>query len=138
MNIYIDSSVLLRKLLNERNAIKTFPETNSLVSSALLRVECLRVLDRLRFKHSIKDAQVVERHTHLFSILERVELIDISPDILDFACQPFPTTIRTLDAIHISSAILWKRFKKQDITIFTHDIEMGLAARAFGLPVIGC
>lgn len=138
MNIYIDSSVLLRKLLGEENAIKTFPVANCFVSSTLLRVECLRVLDRLRFKRLVEDAAMVEWRTHLFSILEGIELIDISPDVLDFACQPFPTAIRTLDAIHLSSAILWKRFKKQDITIFTHDTEMGLAARSFGIPIVGC
>ena len=81
---------------------------------------------------------MVSRRLHLFSMLESIALIDISADILDFACQPFPTTIRTLDAIHLSSAILWKRLTKQDLTIFTHDSEMGLAGRAFGLSVVGC
>ena len=136
--MYIDSSVLLRQLLGEGNAIKAFPAADRFVSSTLLKVECLRVLDRVRFKHSIEDKPMVSRRIRLFSMMDSMELIEVSANILDFACQPFPTTIRTLDAIHLSSAILWKRFKKQDITIFTHDIEMGLAARAFGLSVVGC
>ena len=46
MIAYVDSSALLRVLLNEPNALKWAAVTHA-ISSELLRVECHRTLDRL-------------------------------------------------------------------------------------------
>jgi len=44
--------------------------------------------------------------------------------------------IRTLDAIHVASALLVRaRFKA--VRFATHDVDLATAARAEGLPVIG-
>ena len=43
----------------------------------------------------------------------------------------------TLDAIHLASAILWKEGLGIDLTMTTHDMVLGLAAKAHGFRVLG-
>lgn len=46
MIAYIDSSVLLRVVLRQPNALKQWPVIEQGIGSALVEVECLRTLDR--------------------------------------------------------------------------------------------
>jgi hypothetical protein len=48
------------------------------------------------------------------------------------------TPLGTLDAIHLASALPWCSERQQRLVMATHDIALGLAARASGLEVIGC
>ena len=48
MIVYLDSSVLLRVILGQRNALKEWRSIEQGVASALVEVECLRTLDRVR------------------------------------------------------------------------------------------
>jgi len=46
------------------------------------------------------------------------------------------TAIRcTLDAIHLATTLLWKELLDVGLTTATHVSALGLAARAYGLPV---
>jgi hypothetical protein len=56
--------------------------------------------------------------------------------VLRRASEPFPTQIRTLDAIHIASALLVQT-RKRTLYFATHDADMATAALAMGLRVIG-
>lgn len=49
------------------------------------------------------DASVVLR-----LVLAAVDLIDVSRAVLRRASEPFPTPLGTLDAIHLSTALLWR------------------------------
>ena len=46
MNVYVDSSVLLRIVLGERDRLRIWPTITNAVSSELIRLECLRTIDR--------------------------------------------------------------------------------------------
>lgn len=48
MIAYLDSSVLLRVILGQANALREWSAIEGGVVSALVEVECLRTLDRLR------------------------------------------------------------------------------------------
>ena len=48
-----------------------------------------------------------------------------------------PTALRTLDAIHVASALMFRENKGCVVTFATHDLQQSLAARSFGFPVIG-
>ena len=48
MIAYIDSSVLLRIILGQRDRLKEWARVTRVIASALAEVECLRTLDRLR------------------------------------------------------------------------------------------
>ncbi|MBK9498241.1 MAG: hypothetical protein IPO06_02470 [Leptospiraceae bacterium] len=65
-------------------------------------------------------------------------MIEITESIKQKSAEPFPTIIGTLDAIHLSSAlILREENKKLDITILTHDSQLSTAAIAMGFAVAG-
>jgi hypothetical protein len=48
-----------------------------------------------------------------------------------------PTELRTLDAIHLATALLWKDVTRIDLVIATHDGVLALATQAHGLSVVG-
>jgi predicted nucleic acid-binding protein len=56
---YLDSSVILRLVLNEPDPLREWPEVHHGVTSALAEVEVLRTLDRLRFSILTLDQQVL-------------------------------------------------------------------------------
>lgn len=137
MNAYVDTSVLLRKLLREPEPLEGFSRVDLYVSSELLRVEALRTLDRMRLRGLLDDEEMAERSSVLLSALESIELVEITPQILRRAEQSFPTSLGTLEAIHLASAVLWRDHTGNDLTLFTHDRELALAARALGFSTAG-
>jgi len=134
---YIDSSVVLRLVLSEPNALREWPDVHQGVTSALAEVEVLRTLDRLRFSAPTLDSQVLAaRREAAFRILEGLETIEITRGVLARAAQPLPTPLGTLDAIHLVSAMGWRE-QFEGLVFATHDLALSAAARASGFEVIG-
>jgi predicted nucleic acid-binding protein len=134
---YVDTSVLLRAVLGQRGALSGSVEAGKSITSALARVECLRTLDRLRLEENLSDDEVVQRREAAFRLLGSLVLVDVTPAILDRAAQPLPTALGTLDAIHLSTALLWREAEADPVTLVTHDPALARAARACGFSVIG-
>jgi predicted nucleic acid-binding protein len=122
--LYLDSSAFvklavedaetaaLRQHLSERGSRR--------VSSALLRTESLRAV-----RHLGSDALATVREG-----LRRIDLVTIDDRILDAAGTLEPRVLRTLDAIHLATAIA----VGDDLeTILTYDDRMVEAARLLGL-----
>ena len=137
MIAYLDSSVLLRIILGQRNAVKEWRTIERGVASALVEVECLRTLDRLRVSERLSDETIALRRETVFRLLESMEIIDLTRPILTRAAQPFSTALGTLDAIHLATALVWREGKQEDLVMATHDIALAVAARASGLRVVG-
>lgn len=137
MIAYVDSSVLLRVILGQRDALKEWKRLTLGVASALVEVECLRTLDRFRVSHGLTDEVIAQRRAVVYRILESMEIVDISYPVLARAAQPLPTALGTLDAIHLATALLWKDHAGQDLAMATHDAALAMAAKASGLQVIG-
>jgi predicted nucleic acid-binding protein len=134
---YVDASVLLRLALGQANALAEWPKIQRGVSSALVKTESLRTLDRLRLRAKLPDAEVATRRAAILSLIESLEVVDLDGAILDRASQPMPTELGTLDAIHLATALLWKEVTGEDLSMATHDEGLGLGAKAHGLRVIG-
>lgn len=137
MNAYVDSSVLLRKVLGEPNRVKEFSRATYFVASELLKMECLRTMHRLRLLGGLSDKEMAERSEVLYRAFEYFEFVEISHEVLDRASEAFPTALGTLDALHLASAVLWRRERKNPLTILTHDETLGQSARALGFEVFG-
>lgn len=137
MIAYVDASVLLRRVLGQPGALEEWSQIDPAVSSALAEVECLRTLDRLRLAGNFSDDVVAVRRRTIYELFEAIEIADVNAAVLARASQPFPTSIRTLDAIHLSTALLWKERRGQELVLATHDRELAVAAGAMGLRVIG-
>ncbi|MDH5428360.1 MAG: PIN domain-containing protein [Nitrospirota bacterium] len=137
MIAYIDSSVLLRVLFGQSNALKEWKKIERGMSSALIEVECLRTMDRLRLVENFGEEAIAIRREAIFRLLEGLEIIELTHPVLARASQPLPTTLGTLDAIHLATALMWKEQAKENLVMATHDTALALAAKASGLSVIG-
>lgn len=137
MIAYIDSSVLLRIVLRQPNALKQWPTIEQGIGSALLEVECLRTLDRLRLVEGLADDEIAIRRESVFRLIEAMEIVELTRPVLARAAQPLPTTLGTLDAIHLATALLWRERKGADLVMTTHDRPLATAAKASGLRVVG-
>lgn len=137
MIAYVDSSVLLRLALGRPDALAEWPRIDTGISSAIAEVECLRSLDRLRLKAGLSDETVAQRRQAVYRLLESMEIAEVTSSVLARAGQPFPTAIRTLDAIHLATALLWKEQNGKELTMATHDRALAVAASAMGVRVIG-
>jgi predicted nucleic acid-binding protein len=137
MIAYVDSSVLLRLCLGQPNALPEWRQIDRGVSSALISTESLRTLDRVRIRAGLSDIEVARRRATILSLIDSLELVEIDSIVLDRAAQPMPTELGTLDAIHLSSALLWRDAMGIDPVMATHDGALGVAAQAYGLKVFG-
>ncbi len=137
MIAYIDSSVLLRVVLRQRNRLREWRAIREGVASALVQVECLRTLDRLRLSRRLSDADLAIRREAVFWLTGEMTLVEVSGPVLDRASQALPSPLGTLDAIHLATALSWKERAAGDLVMATHDTLLGLAARGCGLAVVG-
>ena len=138
MTAYVDSSVLLRKVLGQPGSLSVWSTSRTGVASALAETECLRTLDRLRLRSGLGDREVARRREAVFRLLESIEVVAVTAPVLARAAHPLPTELGTLDAIHLATALLWREHRGGDIVMATHDGALGTAARACGLVVLGC
>lgn len=136
MNVYIDSSVLLRVVLGEPNRLRIWPKIANAVSSELIRLECLRTIDRARIRLRLEDRLVAKHRAEVLEAVEALSLVALDSIVLERASEPFPTLMGSLDAIHLASALLI-RDELEGLEFATHDDELGIAARAMGFLVHG-
>jgi len=132
---YVDSSVAVRSLLHEPGAIEDWSQWDLVVTSALLRVETARAIDRLRVIGGLEGAELAGTIETLRALLSRIEEMGIGPAVLDRAAASFPTVVSALDAIHIATALLWIEERGEPLLFVTHDVQQAIAARTCGLEV---
>jgi len=135
---YLDTSALLRLVLREAGSLHEEARTwDGLVSSELLAVESLRTIDRLRLQGDLSVEEAASRREIATEWLEAVDLVLLQRPILARASEPFPTPLGTLDALHLATALVWRDRMHQALVMVTHDRDLALAARSFGLDVRG-
>jgi predicted nucleic acid-binding protein len=124
---YVDSSVALAYLLAEPTAPAVTFWDSELVSSRLLAYE---VWNRLYAR------QLTERrHGEVRALLAGIELIELSEPVLARALEPWPTPVRTLDALHLATADYLRRLGDL-VELASYDNRMIAAAEAMGIPIV--
>ncbi|MGH2474536.1 MAG: PIN domain-containing protein, partial [Candidatus Limnocylindrales bacterium] len=106
MNVYVDSSVLLRIVLGEAGRLAVWSRITNAVSSELIRLECLRTVDRARITLGLEDRRVAGYRAELLEAIDSFSLVALDSLVLARATEPFPTLLGSLDAIHLASALL--------------------------------
>ena len=137
MIAYLDSSALLDIVLGGSRTPAGLLDFEAFVSSELLAVECLRTIDRLRVQGALSADEAVARRTMTMDWLEAVDLVVLERSILSRASEPLPVPLGTLDAIHLATALVWRDRTRQEPVMVTHDRQLALAARAFGIGLVG-
>jgi predicted nucleic acid-binding protein len=127
MAVYLDSSAFVKLVVSEREsrALRSFLTRRRTrhASSAILRAEALRAV-----RHGGPE---VLAHTR--SALRRVELVAVTDGILDVAGTLEPRVLRTLDAIHLATALALG--DDLDLVV-TYDTRMAEGARLLGLQAV--
>ena len=136
MNVYVDSSVLLRIVLGEADRLRIWPTITNPVSSELIRLECLRTIDRARIRLGVDDRRIAKYRADVLEAIDAFSLVTLDSVVLERASEPFPTALGSLDAIHLASALLI-RDDFDGLAFATHDDGLGTAALATGFQVHG-
>jgi predicted nucleic acid-binding protein len=137
MNVFLETSVLLRKLFGEPHPLTEWSRIREAYASRLLPVELGRVIDRSRLAGVIDDGQVEHLHREARRVLRSVSILGLSERILLLAGGPMPTLIGSLDAIHLATALELAPSLDERLVLATHDVQLARAARASGLEVCG-
>jgi predicted nucleic acid-binding protein len=137
MTAYLDASVVVRKLQREAGSLKEWGQWKRAFSSELVRVEVLRAVDRARLRGALTDNEVADIVIKARAILDGLELLRLSPSILNRAAQSFLTPLGTLDALHLATAVRLTESTGIELTFLTHDAELGTAARSMNFTVEG-
>jgi predicted nucleic acid-binding protein len=126
--IYLDSSALVKLVVAEPESgalielLRTWPAR---VSSALALTEVPRALRRAGFG-------AAERR-RARQVLARVNLVDVDRPILATAAALDPPALRTLDAIHVATALA---VREDLVGMVTYDLRLAAAAGAAHLDVL--
>jgi predicted nucleic acid-binding protein len=137
MSVYLDASVVVRKLQREKDSLASWAQWERAYSSELLRVEVLRAIDRNRLKGNLTDREVTELIHRAHTVFDGVEFVALSRSVLDRAAQSFFTPLGTLDALHLATALRLGEVHRIDLLFLTHDVELAMAARAVNFAVEG-
>ena len=132
MVAYLDSSVLLRHILLGEEPIRHALAFPRVVSSELIEIECRRVLHRCRLASELDDETLAVARERLDAVLAGIDLLEMSTQIKQRAMDPFPVHVRTLDALHIATALAVGE-DVGGIALFSHDTGMNRCARCLGL-----
>ncbi len=124
--IYLDSAAVV-KLAHaepESAALRSWLDERAetgWISSVLTEIESFRALARY----------APEAAARLPAVLDQIDLIDLDQPIRMLARTVTPATVRSLDAIHLGTAL---RFRSPLISFVTYDKRLLDAAQAAGLP----
>jgi len=122
--IYIDSSVALARLLFEPRAPPLEFWQAPLVSSRLLEYEVWNRVHAYGLAASHGD--------RARSLLIGIELLEMERALLARALEPWPITIRTLDALHLAT-VEHLRSLDSSIELASYDNRLLAAAQALGI-----
>lgn len=127
MQLYLDTSALVKLVVLEaesaalRQYLSAFPDDTKF-ASALARAELIRAVARQGSPDSI---------AHARRVLARLDLIPLTNRLLDSAASLAPTELRTLDAVHLSSALTAPKLR----AMITYDGRLAQAATDSGIAV---
>lgn len=124
--IYLDSSVALAHLLSEDLRPPEALWREALFSSRLLIYE---VWSRLH-AYGLGESHADEAE----AICAGITFIDMTPDILRRALDPFPSPVRTLDGLHLSTAEFLKTGGNL-VRLASYDRRMNGASERLGISL---
>lgn len=137
MIVYVDTSVILRVVLRQPGKLSGFGDWKRAYCSELLGVEARRVLDRIRLEGALDDAGLAAAHQQIARAERAFGVVRVTPAVLRRAALPMPTVMKTLDAIHLATALILSERQRLDLVFATHDAQQALAARTLGFECAG-
>ena len=137
--IYIDTSAYLKIFLKEKGSAKVreLVKGNSLLASAILTSECLSAFSRRRQGKEIDDKTFDRLVNRVKKDLPYIEIVRLTDDVLRRTEEILlHSTVRTLDAVHIASALLFQKSTGIDMTFVTSDKRQAEFTNDKGLKTV--
>jgi predicted nucleic acid-binding protein len=124
---YLDTSALVKLVVaeSETEALRSWlmAAVQDLVASDLVRTELMRAVRRV----------VPERALQARQVLDSIALIEVTSAVFTAAGRPDPVALRSLDAIHLATAL----DLGDDLDgLVTYDDRLANAATANGVAVL--
>lgn len=123
---YLDSSAFVKLVVEERESSalrRSLARWPQYASAALLRTEAVRAL-----RHSGNDQYISKARR----LMRGVHLMRLDEGVLDRAADIPTATLRSLDAIHLATAM---SLGSELGVVFAYDVRLKQAAEALGLEV---
>lgn len=118
--IYLETSVALAHLLTEDRSPPVGFWKETLVASRLLEYEIWNRVNARGHSEPLREA--------VRQLIGRVAMLELEPPFLARALDPFPTPIRTLDALHLATMDFLRR-QGQEVVLASYDRRLTAAAR---------
>ena len=124
---YLDASALVKLIVAE-------PE-----SGALRRYlgECPRIISsriaEVELRCAVARQDEIDAGDRVSSLIATVELLELDGEVARRAGELTPATLRSLDAIHLASALV---IAPEVDAVVAYDTRLAAAARAAGLAVV--
>lgn len=104
---YVETSALLRVLLDGDEALRPELSGEGLVTSALTFLEAARAISRARRERRLDPQEAREAERQLSAFERSCDIIAMEDEVLRRAREDFPVEpVRSLDAIHLASICL--------------------------------
>ena len=124
---YLDASALVKLIVAEpeSGALRRYlGERPRIISSRIAEVELRRAVAR---------QDEIDAGDRVSSLIATVELLELDAEVARRAGELTPATLRTLDAIHLASALA---IAPELDAVVAYDTRLAAAARAAGLAVV--
>ena len=133
---YVETSALLRVLLDGDETLQPELSGEGLVTSALTFVEASRAISRARRERRLDAREACEAERQLAAFERSCDILELGEEVLrrardDFAVEP----VRSLDAIHLASLCVLDR-ELGGLDVASTDIRVRQNAAALGFVVV--
>lgn len=136
---YFDTSVLVKRYVKEAgsSASRKLLQRYRFLSSALAPVEALSAFSRRRTTGEITHRDFLAIRSRLYKDRDYWELVELGPIVLSQAEELVQKTgLRTLDAMHVASALMFQAASGLTIPFVTADVRQRDAAESLALNLI--
>jgi predicted nucleic acid-binding protein len=130
--VYIDTSALVKLVVREAesDALEhALPDLGELATSAITSIELARAVTRAR---TDRTAEIADDYT-ILALLAALAEIPLDVEVRSAAATLTPIELRTLDAIHLASALT---LTDNLAAVLAYDKRMQDAARKRGITVL--
>jgi hypothetical protein len=107
-------------------------------TSQIAVVECRRSLYKAHATKRLDDVALRTARRAVEAILNRLKMVRVTTAVTESASQPLSMILGALDAIHLGSALEFRKRSGEELIHFaTHDRQLAFAAEEMHFPVLG-
>jgi predicted nucleic acid-binding protein len=139
--LYLETSALVQAYVEEAEdvyaALHGARRGRKVCTSALTEVELRRAIHRMQHETKLSNKEAADTLGVVLQLLQHVALLPLGEAVLARAGDHFPHQIRSLDAIHVATAlVLHQRREVEEVVMFSRDRRVRENAAALGLRLV--